>query len=939
MVAFGELASLLGAGAMGVDESGLGRWTYMEFKGEEGISTVIVSGYVPCKNKRDNSGTTYQQHRRYFAKKEKKDEEPRRRFLSDLLKLLASWKEEGKKLVICLDANENIYKNIIGRTLTDPEGLDLKESFLRANGTKLGATHFRGSRPIDAVWTSKELEITNAAAMPIGYGIGDHRMIVVDINKESTVGTHPQAIVRPGARRLNSKIPSCLKNYNKKLEELLDQHKLTEKMLETCLTKSDGNIHERMNRIDELARDCMIHAEKKCRKLKSGNIPFSPEASLWIKRTQFYRTLLRYHAGKGKNRGKRCQVRQPFKLSVEEVHARLTECKTQCGYFKVHGSKYRKRHLDRRLAAARDKEDSEAEQRILQIIQREKDRAFWRRLNWSLGKKRGTSVGAVQVVDGEGDTTEYRTQKEVQNVIWREVHQKRYHMAEEAPICQGALRGQFGYNATSLAAKQVLAGTYEFEDDFHNGTARIMKAIADIRGKIPINSVDKIITREVWQKKWKKKKEETSSSVSTLHFGHYISGAHSDQISDFHALKTSLALVHGIALNRWSKGLCVMLEKVMGVRLINKLRAILLMEADFNAANKILYGERMMDNVRKYKLMPEEIFSERMREATDGGMSKKLFYDIVRQLRRPAGIASVDAANCYDRVAHAISSMVFQAFGTPAEACTSMHSAIQEMQFFLRTAFGDSKESVGARVDLKTQGFMQGNGAAPAGWAVVSITIIQAHKAEGHGATFLCPVSKLNHKLAGILYVDDTDITHLDLSQVQTVSEAHASLQASLDSWSPLLIATDGSLKPEKCFYHLISFSWDRKGNWKYEANEKNSELGISIPLPNGNVAAIDHLSVDTLGMSSCPSGHADKELAVHKKEASKSALGLMKEKAIAWASQAKTSKLGPRDIHFSVDRKMWPKKNTARARTKPRTTTWSRLCTPRISSCAPWQE
>ena len=122
--------------------------------------------------------------------------------------------------------------------------------------------------------------------------------------------------------------------------------------------------------------------------------------------------------------------------------------------------------------------------------------------------------------------------------------------------------------------------------------------------------------------------------------------------------------------------------------------------------------------------------------------------------------------------------------------------------------------------------------------------------------------------------MDDTDITHLDLSQVQTVSEAHASLQASLDSWSQLLIATGGSLKPEKCFYHLISFSWDRKGNWKYEANEKNSELGISIPLPNGNEAAIDHLSVDearvTLGMSSCPSGHADEELAVHKKEASK---------------------------------------------------------------------
>ena len=81
-------------------------------------------------------------------------------------------------------------------------------------------------------------------------------------------------------------------------------------------------------------------------------------------------------------------------------------------------------------------------------------------------------------------------------------------------------------------------------------------------------------------------------------------------------------------------------------------------------------------------------------------------------------------------------------------------------------------------MDLKTQGYMQGNGAAPAGWAVVSITIIQAHKAEGHGATFLCPVSKLNHKLAGILYVDDTDITHLNLSQVLTVRRMRHCKQA-----------------------------------------------------------------------------------------------------------------------------------------------------------------
>jgi hypothetical protein len=124
--------------------------------------------------------------------------------------------------------------------------------------------------------------------------------------------------------------------------------------------------------------------------------------------------------------------------------------------------------------------------------------------------------------------------------------------------------------------------------------------------------------------------------------------------------------------------------------------------------------------------------------------------------------------------------MCFQAFGAPSEACNLMLTAIQEMKFLLRTVFGDSKEAVGDKINLETQGFMQDNGATPAGWAVVSISIIHTHKKEGHSATLLCPISKFSHKVAGILYVDDTDIIHLDLSREESLEDAHHALQASL---------------------------------------------------------------------------------------------------------------------------------------------------------------
>ncbi len=88
-----------------------------------------------------------------------------------------------------------------------------------------------------------------------------------------------------------------------------------------------------------------------------------------------------------------------------------------------------------------------------------------------------------------------------------------------------------------------------------------------------------------------------------------------------------------------------MLKKMFGVRLVSKLRAILLMEADFNVMNKEVYGVRMLEEARKYKLIPEEIFSKKNRMMDDGGLAKTLFYDIVQQTQSPVAIASVDASN------------------------------------------------------------------------------------------------------------------------------------------------------------------------------------------------------------------------------------------------------------------------------------------------------
>ena len=71
----------------------------------------------------------------------------------------------------------------------------------------------------------------------------------------------------------------------------------------------------------------------------------------------------------------------------------------------------------------------------------------------------------------------------------------------------------------------------------------------------------------------------------------------------------------------------------------------------------------------------------------------------------------------------------------------------------------------------------QGNGAAPAGWTVDSIAMIQTHKRKGHGVHLWCPIFKKTIHLAGTLFVDDTNLEHLDLNKSESIVESYAALQ------------------------------------------------------------------------------------------------------------------------------------------------------------------
>ena len=91
----------------GVDPSGLGRWSWYLMEGSEGIKTRVVSAYAPTGSSASRKETYWKQQERYILKKGLKTN-PKKMFRKDLLRQLHQWRSKGERMVLMMDANEDV---------------------------------------------------------------------------------------------------------------------------------------------------------------------------------------------------------------------------------------------------------------------------------------------------------------------------------------------------------------------------------------------------------------------------------------------------------------------------------------------------------------------------------------------------------------------------------------------------------------------------------------------------------------------------------------------------------------------------------------------------------------------------------------------------------------------------------------------------------------
>ena len=179
LISFDQIAHRVSSS--GSDPSGLGRWTWHSIRCKT-RNIRIITAYQPNITVGDEKQTVYAQHKRYLRYIRKSNLCPREAFRSDLTAQLQEWQAKGELLVIMMDVNDDLRDGITHRWLTESMGLinclHTRHSTLQPPSTY--SRNFR-NKPIDGCYISPELSIQRGGFLPFRDGIGDHRILYIDV--------------------------------------------------------------------------------------------------------------------------------------------------------------------------------------------------------------------------------------------------------------------------------------------------------------------------------------------------------------------------------------------------------------------------------------------------------------------------------------------------------------------------------------------------------------------------------------------------------------------------------------------------------------------------------------------------------------------------------------------------------------------------------------
>jgi len=298
----------------------------------------------------------------------------------------------------------------------------------------------------------------------------------------------------------------------------------------------------------------------------------------------------------------------------------------------------------------------------------------------------------------------------------------------------------------------------------------------------------------------------------------------------------------------------------------------------------------MATDIKTLSIPPSQ-YAKKGNRSIEAAIVKILYFDYLRTNKINGAFLAMDLENCFDRMAHLVSSLCTQRLGVPPQITQCMIRTLCQMKHFIRTAYGDSKWSYIGAKNKPLQGAVQGNGAASPIFVAISCTILAYLERQVVGISAYSAITLTLFTLVAILYVDDSDILIAAVEKDETAYSVSKRAQKAATAYQNGVHQTGGAVRPEKCRWYSISFRWIA-GEWKYDNNPNNKK--VYIQNSDGNDKEIERLKVNEgwkgLGILAAPDGKWKDHVTY-----------LIEEKIKPWNASIRTSYLHRHDVYRSA--------------------------------------
>ena len=872
----GNMIIVQGALAGRIGEQGsdaLGRWSWMELKCDGDQSLILTCAYRVGKSKGSVGGTSIAQQeiRALLKTKHELATKPRAAFNQDFANFSTKLQNEGKEVLLLMDANTPI-NSAENRSFLTSAGLE-DVAMKKHPNLDLPRSYQAGSNCIDETAASK-LAMSWVKAFGFfsffQHGLYDHRGQVLDLDCKLFLKNFKPDLTKRVNHKLKASRPSEAEAYCKQLRKLLTKSGVFEKIDELYQGLYTANRDEQVKRFkrvqiyNDVARDLMIAAENKLGPKSPMIQHWSPILKKKGQELSYYNECIKADAANN-DLGITVTVpksvtRDESVLSREDLESKRLEVKLSWNQATKQKATLRKSFLQEQAIKATETRNIEYASALKQIINAETSRALHERHGGLLNKDKNRGGIKSILVPRPGSDLALPGAKpddgwdSIDNDTWinalfASINRRKLCMSNGSTMAPGGiLYDIIGPYGTSDGADEILKGTFDVETLTPIGDIDIVTLKEFVRQMARPTSDEGIQAPDLewkfeadeYRDAFSKKNEATSCGPSGLHMSHWKVICDDQKLCELFAKFIEIPFKLGLTYSRWETSFHTMIMKKTKPW-ANAMRIVQILEGDYNAGLRFLVQRCVTKHAEKHHIFGESTYGGRKGKNTHQVLGRiQATNEYCRIGRIPAALADVDAKNCFDCMTHAGIGFFQRRQGSTKDLvncqCTNLHN----MKHYIKTGRGVAKDPIKPLPDKTLEGSGQGSGASVGNWQGHNDPMILTFEKLCRPCSLATPDGRDRLRQWIVSFVDDNKIM-MNFDVDATVQQIYRDISTGIKTWRDILRITGGELELDKSYIGILSFNFD---TFKSEYMGKHSHHKVGVPLL---VSSAEHEETVTL--------------------------------------------------------------------------------------------